>query len=53
MFAFALAVLGAPRDAVSWAGAPILLAAFVHIAAATAVLAGHGGKDKTGWCLPR
>lgn len=44
VFAFAPAILGALRDATSWAGAPILLAALVQIAAAAIVLAGRAAR---------
>jgi fucose permease len=44
VFAFAPALLGGLRDATGWGGAPVLLAAFVQLAAAAVVLVGSSGK---------
>jgi hypothetical protein len=44
VFAFAPALLGGLRDATDWGGAPVLLAAFVQLAAAAVVLVGSSGK---------
>ncbi|MDB5378001.1 MAG: major facilitator superfamily 1 [Rubritepida sp.] len=45
VFAFAPALLGLLRDMSGWAGAPILLALLVQVAAAVVVLAGRDGRE--------